>query len=131
MTQCKPPSSSSSLLSLAAAGAAAHAPKVISEKVDDSQSSEKRAARCSWIIHVSNAEKRMEVATPPSRRPTSSTSKLLKCFVAADKPYSTANSTQFSLRPYLSASPPTMVPNSMEEPKPTMNSWPICPLEKP
>ena len=33
------------------------------------QSSENERARCSWIIHVSKAEKRMEVATPPRRRP--------------------------------------------------------------
>lgn len=68
---------------------------------------------------------------PPSRRPSSRMLKLLKCLVAHDSAYSTQNSRQFILRPYLSAKPPTTVPNSSDDPKPTINSTPMSPLEKP
>lgn len=60
--------------------------RTIPENVLLSQSSENERARCSWIIHVSNAEKRMDVATPPRRRPSSRMAKELKCFVMHEAP---------------------------------------------
>lgn len=52
--------------------------------------------------------------------------KLLKCFVTHDAPYRTQNNKQLSLRPYLSAKPPTIVPKIIEEPNPTMKSCPTA-----
>jgi len=94
-------------------------------KVSDSQWVANPRDLCSDIIHDSNEEYNNEVATPLSILPRRRILKSLNNLVTQLKEYSIPNTIHNNLRPYLSASDPTKVPNTMLDRNPPINNIPM------
>merc|ERR1719474_178412 len=79
-----------------------------------------------WVtIHDSKQLNRIDVDTPPRKRPMTRMLYSWKCLVAHEALYSTQKRMHMFLRPNLSANPPTNAPVMPLAPNPIMNRMAI------